>query len=198
VPSGVTTSFTLDPDIDFVGSESCTVTVFAAQVADQDTDDPPDTMAADFSASFNTLTPACFATDTAIGAVQGTGNTAAITGAVTVQGTVVGDFEGPVPAIRGFYLQDAGDGNPNSSDGIFVFNGNNNSVSAGQVVQVTGNAGEFSGQTQLSGTLTIEDCGSTNTVTPTDVSLPVPTPVGGAFWSASKACWRGFHRVGDF
>ncbi len=37
----------------------------------------------------------------------------------------------PSPALRGFYLQDAaGDGDPATSDGIFVFNGNNNSVSA--------------------------------------------------------------------
>ena len=177
--SGGPNSFTLDPDSDFVGSESCTVTVFAAQVADQDTDDPPDNMAADFTSSFSTLAPACFASDTAIGAVQGTGNSNAISGSVTVQGTVIGDFEGPAPAIRGFYLQDAGDGNPDSSDGIFVFNGSNNSVSPGQVVQVTGTAGEFDSQTQLSGTLTIENCGSTSTVTPVDVSLPVPAPVGG-------------------
>jgi len=45
---------------------------------------------------------------------------------------VVGDYEGAAPALRGFYLQDpAGDGNPSTSDGIFVFNANNNSVALG-------------------------------------------------------------------
>ncbi|HUE97679.1 MAG TPA: ExeM/NucH family extracellular endonuclease [Anaerolineales bacterium] len=52
--SGGPTTFTLDPDTDFVNSESCTVTVFAAQVTDQDTDDPPDNMAADYVFSFDT------------------------------------------------------------------------------------------------------------------------------------------------
>ena len=121
----------------------------------------------------------CEAPDTPIGAVQGTGASAAISGPVTVQGVVVGDFEGPSPTLRGFYLQDAGDGDPASSDGIFVFNGNANTVSLGQVVQVTGTAGEFQDQTQLSGALTIEQCGSTGDVPPTDLTLPVPPPAGG-------------------
>src|SRR3954451_9432150 len=66
---------------------------------------------------------------TAIPAVQGAGDTAAITGTVTVRGVVVGDFEGASPALRGFYLQDpAGDGDPATSDGIFVFDGGANLV----------------------------------------------------------------------
>lgn len=54
VAIGGSTTFTLDPDIDFNYSESCTVTVYAAQVADQDTNDPPDTMDADFVFVFYT------------------------------------------------------------------------------------------------------------------------------------------------
>ena len=50
-------TFTLDPITDFAGSETCTVTVFAAQVADQDSSDPPDNMAADFVLSFSTVAP---------------------------------------------------------------------------------------------------------------------------------------------
>jgi len=52
--SGGPTTFTLDPDVDFDNSETCTITVFAAQLADQDTDDPPDNMDADFDFSFDT------------------------------------------------------------------------------------------------------------------------------------------------
>ncbi|HEY8225126.1 MAG TPA: DNA/RNA non-specific endonuclease, partial [Pyrinomonadaceae bacterium] len=55
--SGGPTSFILDPDTDFAGSEQCTVTIFAGQVTDQDTDDPPDTMVADYVFSFHTLIP---------------------------------------------------------------------------------------------------------------------------------------------
>ena len=51
VASGGATTFTLDPDSDFFGGETCTVTVFADEVTDQDTDDPPDNMDADFSAT---------------------------------------------------------------------------------------------------------------------------------------------------
>jgi predicted extracellular nuclease len=121
-----------------------------------------------------TVAVACSAADTAIGAVQGSGAATPVGGqTVTVQGVVVGDYEGPSPALRGFYLQDTGDGDPATSDGIFVFEGDNlNRVSLGDVVQVTGVAGENQGQTQISSTTGIERCGTTGTVTPADVTLP--------------------------
>ena len=87
----------------------------------------------------------------------------------------MGDYEGPSPALRGFYLQDAkGDGNPGTSDGIFVFNGSNaDSVNLGDVVRVTGKAGENQGQTQISATpANILKCG-TGSVAPVDVTLPL-------------------------
>ena len=52
------TTFTLDPTVDFTANESCTVTVLAASVTDQDSIDPPDNMAADFVFSFTTVAPA--------------------------------------------------------------------------------------------------------------------------------------------
>lgn len=108
----------------------------------------------------------------AIPAIQGSGSTAAITGAVTTQGVVVGDYEGPAPALRGFYIQDPiGDGDASTSDGIFVFNGNNDTVDVGDVVRVTGTAGEFQGQTQIASVTSIEKCG-TGSVDPVDVYLP--------------------------
>jgi len=53
--SGGPTTFTLDPDADFANNEVVTVAVFAANVTDQDANDPPDNMAADFSAGFTTI-----------------------------------------------------------------------------------------------------------------------------------------------
>ncbi|HEX9922357.1 MAG TPA: ExeM/NucH family extracellular endonuclease [Anaerolineae bacterium] len=53
--SGGPTTFTLDPDTDFANSETCTVTVLAAEVTDQDSDDPPDNLAADYVFSFDTV-----------------------------------------------------------------------------------------------------------------------------------------------
>jgi predicted extracellular nuclease len=121
----------------------------------------------------------CTAPFTKIGAIQGEGANAAITGTVTTQGVVVGDFEGSA-AGSGFFLQDVGgDGNPATSDGIFVFTGNANTVSAGQVVRVTGFARERFNQTALNGSnsntspvTSIFDCGTTTSVAPTDVSMP--------------------------
>jgi hypothetical protein len=113
--------------------------------------------------------------------IQGSGLSAALTGIVTTQGVVVGDFEGTASA-SGFYIQDlTGDGNTATSDGIFVYTGSSNLVSVGQVVRVTGYARERFNQTTLNGSnsnsaavpaANILQCG-TGSVAPTDVTLPV-------------------------
>ncbi len=117
---------------------------------------------------------------TPVYSIQGSGANAAITGTVTTQGVVVGDFEGTA-AASGFYLQDStGDGNTATSDGIFVFTGTAGTVTAGQVVRVTGFARERFNQTTLNGSNSntaavpaesIVSCG-TGSVAPTDVTLP--------------------------
>ena len=94
---------------------------------------------------------------------------------------MVGDFEGTA-AASGFYIQDlTGDGDPATSDGIFVFTGSTNLVSVGQVVRVTGFARERFNQTTLNGSnsntaavpaANIINCG-TGSVAPTDVTLPL-------------------------
>ncbi len=178
VVSGGPTTFTLNPDTDFVTTETCTVTIVAAQVSDQDTDDPYDSMLADYVFSFGTEGPVCTQTFTPIYSIQGSGNSAAITGNVTTQGVVVGDFEGTA-AASGFYLQDAtGDGNAATSDGIFVFTGGANTVNAGDVVRVTGYARERFNLTALNGSnsntdpvVNIVNCG-TGSVAPVDVTMP--------------------------
>ena len=50
--SGGPTIWTLDPDADFTPGESCTVTVLAAQITDQDSVDPPNGMVSDYSWGF--------------------------------------------------------------------------------------------------------------------------------------------------
>lgn len=172
--SGGPAIFTLDPEVNLAGGESCTLTIYAANVTDQDSNDPPDFMASDFTVGF-TPYDVCTTTYTPAYAIQGSGPAAAITGVVTTQGVVVGDNEGPSPALRGFYLQDlTGDSNAATSDGIFVFNGNNNNVNLGDVVRVTGTAAEFQDQTQISSVTSIVNCGS-GTVAPVDVTFPVPS-----------------------
>jgi predicted extracellular nuclease len=88
-----------------------------------------------------------------IGAVQGSGPATTVSGQVTVRGTVVGD----VPGFSGFYLQDAdGDGDPATSDGIFVFS--SVPVDLGDTVAVQGAPSEFGGQTQISARGDVEVC----------------------------------------
>src|SRR4051794_12161938 len=55
--SGGPTTFTIDPDVDFALDETCTVTFDHLKVNDVDTQDPPDTMDADFAWSFHTVAP---------------------------------------------------------------------------------------------------------------------------------------------
>jgi uncharacterized protein len=111
---------------------------------------------------------------TPISAIQGSGETSPLVGqTVTTLGVVVGDYEGPAPALRGFYLQDpVGDGDAATSEGIFVFNGNLDLVNVGDLVAVSGTAAEFQGQTQISASGVVA-CG-TGAVAPVDVALPVP------------------------
>jgi uncharacterized protein len=182
--SGGPTTFTLNPDVDFANTETCLVTVFAAQVSDQDTDDPFDTMLADYNFSFSAEGPVCTQAFTPIYQIQGTGPNAAITGNVTTQGVVVGDFE-LTTAASGFYIQDlTGDGNAATSDGIFVFTAtpiSANLVNVGDVVRVTGFARERFNQTTINGSnsntavvpaANIINCG-TGSVAATDVTLPL-------------------------
>ncbi len=174
VVTGGPSTFTINPDTSLVSGESCTLQVFAAGVSDQDLLDPPDTMDADYSVTFTPF-DVCVQTFTPIYDIQGSGATVALTGSRTTMGVVVGDYEGASPALRGFFIQDmTGDGNPATSDGIFVFEGSNaNTVNLGDVVRVTGNAGENQGQSQVSvGTITI--C-RTASVDPVDVTFPVPS-----------------------
>ncbi len=177
--SGGPTTFTLDPSIALVGGETCTLTVLANQVSDQDANDPPDNMVTNFTVGF-TPYDVCATAFTPIYTIQGSGLTTPIPGTVTTKGVVVGDFEGSA-AASGFYLQDlTGDGDAATSDGIFVFTGSSNLVSVGQVVRVTGYARERFNQTTLNGAnsnsaavpaANIVQCG-TGSVTPTDVTLP--------------------------
>ncbi len=99
--------------------------------------------------------------------IQGDGEATPISGeTIRVSGVVTGAF----PALPGFFLQDAGDGNPATSDGVFVFTGNSGGdVSVGDVVTVDGTAAERFDQTQVAAT----------SVTVTGTSgLPAPVVIG--------------------
>ncbi|MEI2691164.1 MAG: Ig-like domain-containing protein [Anaerolineae bacterium] len=101
-PTGGPTTFAL-PHTDFDPGESCTVTILASQVADQD--GTPNNMAADYDWSFATA-GGCFAGGTTpIHTIQGSGATSPLINTqVTVEALVVADFQG-VGNINGYFVQ---------------------------------------------------------------------------------------------
>ncbi|MPZ51679.1 MAG: ExeM/NucH family extracellular endonuclease [Acidimicrobiia bacterium] len=116
-----------------------------------------------------------------ISEVQGSGAETPVDGVlVEVTGVVVGDYEGPSPNLRGFFLQEEEadmDSDPATSEGVFVFNNIGGTspdlVALGDAVTVTGTVGEFQGQTQITAD-TVAVVSSDNTATPTEVELPFP------------------------
>ncbi|GGI46616.1 putative extracellular nuclease [Agromyces flavus] len=90
----------------------------------------------------------CDADIVTIGSVQGSGTATPVAGqTVRVEGVVVGDFQAS-GGLGGFFLQDAGDGDPATSDGIFVLS--SEPVEVGDPVHVVGTAGENFGATRIS------------------------------------------------
>ncbi len=55
--SGGPLVFVLDPPASFVDGDACTLTILAAMVIDQDSNDPPDNMEANFVAGFSVSAP---------------------------------------------------------------------------------------------------------------------------------------------
>ncbi|MDZ4800190.1 MAG: ExeM/NucH family extracellular endonuclease [Bryobacteraceae bacterium] len=117
----------------------------------------------------------CGDSKTQISTIQGSGATSPVTGqTVTIEGIVVGDFQG-ASGLNGFYVQDEGDGNPATSDGIFIDESTTalGAVSVGQRVRLTGVVAETFSQTVLNGTSGLSVCSTGNTVTPVDINFPV-------------------------
>lgn len=70
----------------------------------------------------------------AIGAVQGKGDTSPLEGkAVIVEGVVTADLR---EGLGGFFLQDAGDGNTETSDGIFVMYGDDSAAEGNEIPRI--------------------------------------------------------------
>lgn len=110
--------------------------------------------------------------------VQGPGAVSPLAGSqVTVEGVVVGDFQGSA-GLAGFFLQarDAErDSDPLTSEGVFVFDGGAASdVNVGDVVRVRGSVTEFFELTEINALTQLTLCSTGATVTPAAPVLPVP------------------------
>jgi uncharacterized protein len=166
--SGGPTAFTLDPGADFVEGEACTVTIAASQVTDLDTDDPPDTMAADFSFSFTTPVE--------ISDVQGASHLSPLAG------RLVSGLAGVVTAKlgNGFYVQDGTpDANDATSEAIFVFTSSAPTVNVGDDVRAGGRVAEFRPGGSTSTNLTTTEITSPSiAVLSSGNALPAATVLG--------------------
>jgi predicted extracellular nuclease len=127
--SGGSTNFTLTPDVAFAGGEQCTLMIYASQVNDQDSNDPPDNMTVNFTTGFTTINPTI---PTGVGAASPsalyTGDPTLLTVAVTpgtnppstglnvtCDLTAIGG-----PATQAFY-DDGTNGDVTASDNTFSF-----------------------------------------------------------------------------
>ncbi|MFQ3663771.1 MAG: Ig-like domain-containing protein, partial [Chloroflexaceae bacterium] len=138
--SGGPISFTLNPSVDFAFSETCTLTIVAAQVSDLDASDPPDTMAADVVVTFSTVAPP--APGVRIRDIQGAAHISPLVPVIADNAISFGNRVENVPGIvtvvrpNGFYMQDPeADASDATSEGIFVFTG------SGQAVITAGGSG---------------------------------------------------------
>lgn len=93
---------------------------------------------------------------------------------VTTEGVVTAVF----PGLNGYYIQDAsGDGNPLTSDGIFVYLGSGvtPTVTKGQKLRMTATVTEFNTITELINVSGVQVLSSNNLILPTDITLPEVT-----------------------
>jgi len=125
-----------------------------------------------------------------IAQVQGTADATPLSGAtVTVQGVITADHTAPTGSgYRGFFLQDPNGGTvAGASDGIFVYtNQADPAAEIGDLVSVTGVAGEYQGQTQLTvaGAAAVEVLGA-------GAGLPLSTVLPDSVVGAAREAYEG-------
>lgn len=125
----------------------------------------------------------CGTSATRIHTVQGSGSASPIAGdVVTVEAIVVARHQGEASSsLQGLFLQEEdadADGNPTTSEGIFVFEGDTGlaaGIAVGDRVRVTGSVTEFFGKTELGPISGVEICGSGESL-PTAATLTLPVP----------------------
>ena len=111
--------------------------------------------------------------------IQGSGLASPITDTeVAVEGVVVGDFQNNATPdngdLNGFHIQDfPGDGDPATSDGVFVYAPSALDFAVGDRVRVRGTVAEYGGETEITNVSQTWLCSSGHTITATALSLPV-------------------------
>jgi predicted extracellular nuclease len=169
---GGPSDYTLVPSPAFAEGETVTTTVFASQVVDAATGTTHPR--SDYSFSFTTLST----TPLPIHTIQGSGTASPYAGQIaTIEGVVTASFQG-ASGLGGFYVQAPEaeyDGDPATSEGMFVFN-NSFTVASGDVVKVTGTVAEFgtapTTETELTSVIDLVKLGTAPLPAPVTVTLP--------------------------
>ncbi|MEO7269330.1 MAG: ExeM/NucH family extracellular endonuclease, partial [Knoellia sp.] len=128
-----------------------------------------------------------------IAEIQGTGTTTPFDGQnVKTSGVVTASY--PTGGLNGFYLQTPGADTPDASDAIFVYGGTSGFAAypaVGDSVEVSGQAAEFSGATQIIAS-SVANVASLGTVTPktampgTECALPGTDCLTGAALNTAR------------
>ncbi len=113
-------------------------------------------------------------------------------GAVSPKENQLVATSGVVTAVgaKGFFMQDpTGDGDPSTSDGLYVYTGAAPSVAVGNVVNVSGTVKEFSGSTEITSPSVLVTATSGPTVAPyvLDDHPPTNSPTSGACIGGNSA-----------
>ncbi len=115
-----------------------------------------------------------------IHAIQGATAASPLAGSTrTVEGIVVGDFQGAA-GLSGFFVQEEVtdvDADPSTSEALFVAEGPSSTldVAAGDLVRVTGMVAEADGLTTLAEVTSLKACSSAALPPVIEVTLPLPT-----------------------
>ncbi|WP_400997611.1 ExeM/NucH family extracellular endonuclease [Agromyces sp. GXQ0307] len=148
-----------DPSVEWTGYAVNTFDGLGSHTVDCDGTPPPPPVAD------------CDADVVAIGAVQGSGSASPLVGSsVEIEGVVVGDFQ--VGGFNGYYVQDERDGDPATSDGVFVYAPGGAAVDEGDLVHVVGTVSEFNGLTEITATV-VSTC-DTGLALPPAVEVTLP------------------------
>lgn len=170
--------YTITPAVPSANGETITARVVASEI----TNTSAQTLAADVTSTFTTLTST--ATVTRIHDVQGSDGFSPLTSApVTVEGIVTADFQGAPPALGGFFLQEKdtdSDADPATSEGIWISDQSSLftlDVGVGDVVRVTGTVSESGGLTQLNNITAVTALGTAVLPSPAVVTLPAASSI---------------------
>ena len=112
--------------------------------------------------------------DAVVSDIQGPGTESPLAGSRVITTGIVTAL-----APDGFFIQTSGDGDANTSDGIFIFTGTAPTVAVGDQVEVNGIVVEFFGFTEISGApiVTVTGTGTVPAPIVFDASVPSPDPL---------------------